>query len=559
MKNKQLLYEMYCGMIFLLLIAAGQAHETGNPISEEVDILDSKIEGNEQVLRPRRGYPKGVKYVKTPCQVMSIHIGTIETPPTPLSGLPKITEVNEQWERAEAGDEVYDITRWFLKDGEISNPRYKKKRWVYYNLTNGYIIANADFFLKASIQAYASGSILLNGFNPRLRIIYLEVSDKVELNFQALQKSPHKILLRGSVIHGSPRRFMQDGSAVYEINQGVIDNPMNLKLRSGSNSACEASLKSNYIQKYYELKLKLSVKSDIFYENELVVTPNKWLIHECGISVKGKRKVLVIRVDHVNYLGESLQFPFDESINQNVGVDEDHGSDGDPFGEEGTYKFYRVPVDMFNHLHDEDETSNRDPFGETEENDKISANVMDISEFLSHAVDDTEAYYFRYQNLLLAKFSGGGHLAMAEILAELELRNQMPSLQCNLLFYEIDFSADYEERSWKIEDVMSGNPVKLGSIGSLISFADEARMKMRENECTLILYYPDMGKPHGSHHQFRKLDLDLNMPSMKITQKYQGIIKIGRPEVVCLGRNPDNNKLTMMLISVKEGEKNDEE
>ncbi len=518
---------------------------------------------------PRRGYPKQRPIPETPCELMSLQVASIELlpkrfkglPNKPVKELPRITEIDPGWKHARAGDEIYDISSWFLLVEGNKIWGFEENRWVYYNRSNGYIIAYADLFLKATIQTFASHSIMMNGFKPRISMIYLEVSDKVELNFQAIQKSPHKILLRGSAIQTSMHKFITEGSEIHDMYQGSFDYPMHVEFSNADHTTCDVSVEPNDNWRLYYLGLKLKLEGDVAYENKVAIVPNKWIIQECGISLSGKRKVLAIRVDHVNHLGEGLHFPCDGAPYTNIGIAPVEGSGEDPFGDENSYRFYRMPICLFSgHKFDEDgdvdetEDDHEDPFGTNVEETHEWQNRVNVSKYFERLVgvelEGCEASYFLYQDLLMLRCDLSGHRAMEGLLAQLDLRHQIPSLRSNLLFYEIEHPLAYEARAWKIEDILSGNPVMLGSIASLLSSGEDARMMAGENECTLMLVYPDEDEPSETRPQTRRFELDLNMPSMKITQKYQGVIKIGRPEVVCLGKNPDNNKLIMMLIKV---------
>ena len=67
-------------------------------------------------IKPKRGYPAIAPYVKTELSVVSIHSPTLENTPTPLLKMPKMGEFDYDLPHTNAGDEIYDITKWFPLD-----------------------------------------------------------------------------------------------------------------------------------------------------------------------------------------------------------------------------------------------------------------------------------------------------------------------------------------------------------------------------------------------------------------------------------------------------------
>jgi hypothetical protein len=533
-------------ILIILFVAASSIHLRAeeNTVSIEAArglgqvVVDNDEDSFKELLKiPRVDYPKDFPIYGTPFELVELHIATITAPTSTWKELPKVADVDKAWIHAKSGDEIYDITNWFLTAKQQTVRRGNVKRWIYYNKTTGYIIAKADFFLKSTIQTFAWHSMMLNGVSPRLQMIYMEVSDKVELNFEAIRKSLHDVLFRNTMSLKSQRPHMNGG----EQTQGVSLSGYSVDI---------ADPFHEYDRRMYRFNLNVNVGETVVYKNVMDLVPSHWVIHECGISEKGKRKVLALKVDHVSHLGESISFPGDESAASDNAIKADDGLPDDPFAET-SYKFYKVPVDMFQTLGPHRETADDgDPFAEEKE-EELKPNMKNVSSlFQLQGFENTEVYYFHYESLILVKCSMGEHRNFKGFLDHLELRRWFPSLESRLLLYEIDFLKDYETRLWKIEDVLSGNPVKLGSMGSMLVSGEDATMKSGNDACVLTLNYIETAEPLDRRPEDRILHWDLYLPLMNITHKDQTRVDLGQTKVICLGKHPTNGKLIMMVANV---------
>ncbi len=488
-------------------------------------------------MLPRIDYPEDLPIHDTPWELMELHISTVRAPDSTWKKLPRVTDIRATWKHAEIGDEIYDLTDWFLTAKQQKVRKGKENRWVYYNKTSGYIIAYADLFLKSTVQTFALHSMMLNGFSPRLQIIYLEVSDQAELSFEAIRKSPHRVLFRNSMSFTSKTSLKRGGEASqYTVN--IVD------------------IIPAFDRSSYSFTLKLNVEETIIYENNIDLVPSHWVIHECGISERGKRKVLAMKIDHVSRQGENLSFPVENRISEINSVRIDTGFDEDPFGD--TFKefhaFYRVPSDMFNILgpdNDEENNTNEDAFPGGKD-ERVLPNIKDVSWIFSQMTGDLEGYYFIYQNLLLVKSSEDVQWEIKEWMAELELRKILPLVEGRLLFYEIDVVPDHAGRAWEVEDMLSANPVKLGSIGSILASGSDAMIRSGDDDCELMMSCIESYENPERRSEYRQLEWKLNLPSMNITHKGQIRLKLGETKVILLGKNPKNNKLKMMVVNIRE-------
>lgn len=537
MMKSNLLAKQWCYGIFLLLsMTVSHAHGQEGLLPDK-GLKEVNVKGEGP--RPQRGYPKEVAYGRTPCKLMSIHIATIEDPPTALSELPRVTDIDDQWEHAKAGDEIYDVTSWFPLGEMRSKMSGKEKRCVYYNKTNGYIIANADQFLKVSIQNYVLLCIQWSGYKSRLQLVYLEVDDFVTIDFKAVQDAPHRVLMRTVAVSKQNSIFSRSTTDFNFRNARV-----NL----------EASLDQMHGNQAFGLNLDFQVDSEVHYKNYIKIVPNKWVVHECGISESGKKRILAIRVNHVNHLGEDLQFPvkYDERMNFDAQLSKD--TETDPFNNvfevKNYYRTYRVPPDMF-YMLDHD-------------NSIDGLRLVDQSELVSNHWVNVEAYSFPYKRILVVRGTKSEHEIFAINLDDL-YSGRFYSMRCGLLFYEIEFPRDYESREWTVEDVISGKPIKLASVGCALINGVSAEMKSGESKCTILIKnaeiendilndkeLPRYGDEPEPEVVSPTITIDLQMKSLREKKRYQGQINIGKTKVVCLGRNPENNKLIMMLIDVSE-------
>ena len=506
MGSKLYIKQLFVGCVFIFILISAQARESW------------------EIPTPQRGYPSEVAFVKTDCRLMTIHIGTIEYPPTPLVGLAKVNEVDEDWDHAKVGDEIYDLTSWFPLSEMRTKDDWEEKRWVYYNRSNGYIIANADQFLKSSIHTFVSLSIELSKFNPRFQMIYLEVDEEVELNFESIQRSDYEVLLRGS--------------GILETKVVRPENPRRIIFSSSSGVVCNATVESGFYRRSYALEIKLHFDEHIYYENNVFIEPNRWYIHECGISATGKRKVLAVKVDHVNYYGESVHFPVEELTDMkfNTGLVSDDSEI--TFSADAFYKAYQVPVDLFAML------------------PMASANpvtMKDVTKILRIQVPKMDGFFFRSRRLLIAKGSKQKHEELAEFLDDVRIRYSF-SRQCVLSFFEIDLTEERKSGLWKIDDLLSVNPLKLGSIGGMLSYTMPAITQSGKSKCIMKIVPQRMSV--GDSEILSKVNLELklklDLPSLKLIKDVELQVEAGDYKVIQIGKNPTTNKLIMMVINLSE-------
>lgn len=390
MRNRTLVEKWNYVIILFVGLLVFQVHGHDRSISDQIEVKG-------EAPKPRRGYPKEVAYVKTPLKLVSALIATIESPPTPLAQLPKLTEVDEDWKHAKLGDEIYDVTSWFPLSEMRVRFTDKEDRWVYYNRTTGYIFANADQFLTASINNFVSDSIAWSGFKSRLQVIYLEVGDEVELNLDAIQRFAHKVLLRGSTILKTT-----DWS----------EAPFDTRFGSLLGVECHASVKADRGQGSYWVDLRLQKNQLTIYENLEHIGANHWVIYECGVSEKGKRKVLAIRVDHVNHSGEYVRYPLSRVSRMDFDARLINSPDSLLEKNSSVYKAYKVIPDLFHTL------------GPTDTD--IKPNMTDVSEIISRSWVEVDARFFEKESLLIARCSEENHKILADNLDDSRGGNGFP-------------------------------------------------------------------------------------------------------------------------------------
>jgi len=480
--------------------------------------------------------------VKTDSKLVSLLVGELSGLPEGPSEVRRLKDFQSDSEYLNEGDEVYDLSAWFLSVGENKSSDPNDDRWVYYNQTNGYIVAFVDMLTYRTIQSVSSYPVFNNGFSPRLKVIYLEVSDAVEMNFEAIQKVQHEILYRSS--------------SVLKYSDRYFDTTDPVKMSLSSNSTCSFRISKAYNWKYCDLVLDLKLEGGVNYSDDIRLVPNQWMIHECGISKAGKKGVLALRVDHVNDNGENIEYPFKEFFKG--GERRVKSQEVDPFSsyEDSHYRFYSVPPDIFMVMGSGNEL--RPIFPEIIADEIKSSpyylklKQQKIPDAFEYFFKGAEVVYYEYQNLLCIKCSDRDHREYQRFFSQIENgRSHLLSSPFKLLFYEIDSVKGQDERSWGVEDLLSRNPIKLGGVYSVDSLGLTSIKASGKDECKIELSsnYPDT-EDLGS--RVLECKVELHLPSFGVEKIYEDVLEIGKSKVVKLGVNPENGKLKMMLIDVHE-------
>jgi len=476
------------------------------------------VRNSPSVIKPRRGYIEVVPYFETKNELVSFHIATIGDPVTPFAGLPKIIEVSEEWPHADEGDKIFDITSWFpLKEMWVEGK--EDKRWVYYNKTNGYIIANADQFLRASLYDYGMDVLESMFLKPSVSVTCVEVSDKVSLNPEAIFNSSHKLLWKST-------------STMHSWGNGEVLKVNGSELKANTFIGGE----KDSVGVDLELKLISSDSNADKIKTSMRLPLNEWVVNDCGISVNDRRMIMLVKAEVINLYGDTVDLKVDRTefvIKEDFDRHDPFGID-DPFESTSFCLEYRIPVymrDLF--------TKNHEAEAQYDSNE-VEVGV-DASGLLGLAkMADKKVIYYRSRSSLLIYGSEYEHDIVVERLSE-KFGGVAAAKKARVYLYEIDAlvntkTTNLAEIEWKLEDVLAGNPDKLLSFGIITNHGEKVLMHNGVNQCEIWLTsgWDKRTRVYG-------LGYELKVPELKIEYKVDTEsplqIEEGMPLVVYMGAN----------------------
>jgi len=477
-------------------------------------------------LLPLRGYPEPLPFTKTECLLVSMHIPTIENPPSALSEMPRGMDVDAGWDHTKEGDVVYDITGWFPLDEMRDSDEGEDERWVYYNASSGYVIAYADQFLQSSIYDYIRESIVRHGVTYRVSMSYIEIDDEVPIDIKVIKNYDYKTLMRysGACSSGGVIEWQSDVGSfkleAYKVKDDVNSVVLDLKLKEGR---C--------------LEQRLYLHSD------------EWMMYECGISSKGKRGVMIAKCECENRLGQRVSFPTDKELFLDI-PEGDRACD--PFADRvgAYYVGYEVPIDAIRLLYSSEEEK-EDPFGDYELPEKYRGERVDVSELLLDQGIEARAVFSRRSSMIVVYTTEVNHVKMEELFSWLGPHRTV-SYMVKLNFYDVDVRNTSEKYEWSVEDVLARNPKKLASIGSMQVSGQRVDMKRNDSECEIELIPDEYGKGVGLN-----LKVHLDLPQLKLDSEENVTVRFDVPKIVKLEDRGDGRVLVMMAHVQKVNDSDD--
>lgn len=499
-KLLQLVFMLLC----VLPVGLVYGEKGADPVLSEVD---------EPVL-PKRGYLDLVPFFATENELVSIQLPTIENPPTALLSMPVVSDLGADWPHTDDGDVVYDVTKWFPLDKMRSKGGGDDERWVYYNQSSGYFIANADHFLRCSLYDYVKGRLSEHPTIYRVSLIYLELDDDVPLSVEAIGRSQHDVLMRYSGVSGSGERFSAFGDL----------RTFSIEMCRRSDELCAFNM-VHYEEERYQ------------FESNFYLKVGKWAVHECGISSANRRRVLVVRCEYENLLGQVVHFPM--AKDQFVGVP--YGErNADPFGEDEYPVIYDVPVDVVDLLSPNEDS---DPFGDGIESKDPGGDVVDLAKLLLLQGVQAKAVFHRPSSTIVAYTDESGHSMLEELFMQLGPRSYFSSVM-KVGFYEMDGSIDSGGHALRVEDLLSRRPVKLASLGGVTLSGSVTTLARGGSSCKIELSRDEYD--YGVDLSFK---LSMGLPGLKVDGAKKMYVKYDVPKIVRLARG-DGGRVVVMMVRV---------
>lgn len=474
-------------------------------------------------LKPRRGYPDPLPFTETRNALISMHIPTIENPPSALSEMPRVDEIRSNWAHTRDGDVIYNITKWFPLDKMRADPSKAEERWVYYNQTSGYIIANADRFLQSSIYDYVKENLLRHGIIYRFSIAYIEIDDNLPLEIAAIEKSSYQTLMKYS---------------------GTGRSGEKVEFRNGEGEFSVETINERHDLSSFDIALHLEDQSQVkccFY-----LITDQWFLHECGVSSAGKRRVLMVKNECQNWLGQLVHFPVEKDQFVKIPLPD---SDSDPFGDKGRLEYYvgyKVPIDIVNFIRPLPALpEGADPFGEYELPEKYTRDRVDVTDLLGGYGVQAIAVFDLLSSMIVAYTTESNHSAIEELIMPLGAR-RYASFLVKLNFYEIDARDVTEEDVWRVEDLLAGNPVKLASAGCMTLSGNRSTLSDNESECQI-----ELSRDEYNRGVVLGLDLKLDLPQLKLVKEVQLELEYEVPKIVKVASRQKGRVIVMMTNVTK--------
>ena len=486
--------------------------------AQDLEVRNSNVV-NEETVAPRRGFPDFVPYLKSGNKLIGMHIATILNPPVEVKKMPIVTMVDLAWPNFSEDDILYDITSWFPLHEMRSekNAGDEEERWVYYNQTNGYIIANADHFLQSSLYNFVKESILKQEIRNQLSVSYIEVDESVPLNKKAIDASGYRMLMKFSsnVSLGELIRY------------------------SNKSQSCESRVDFGRDHTAY---VRLSLWSAGFFDLQLDLhlKRNMEQIHDCGMSTSGKRLVLVVNLESVNLLGEVLYFPINTENHYDFEL---LSIDDEALLQQPNLKFYAayaVPSDTVNLLGGFSDVD--DPFNDgVKVPEKYQGITVDISDLFEDQGVAVKAVFDKMVSTLFVYGDINSHDQIKELFSFIG-QGPPKGYKVKIGFYE-DLPSKMLEMD-SAEEILRIKANKLVGIGSLSLIGHRSRIARGNNVCEVESSYGNR-----EDEVILYLKFDLKLPNFVLEKKMELNSTFDVPKVVKV-MTKKNGKSIWMVINV---------
>jgi len=486
--------------------------------ANEIDPFSAYLAEACKPPKPKRGYIESVPFFKTDNELITIHAATIESPVTPYIDLPLIqVDRDSELPYAKAGDEIYNITSWFPLHEMSQSSKNEEKRWVYYNKTNGYIIAYADQFLMSSIYDYVTEIHKRNSKSIRLSITSVRVRDNMSLNIRTISESPHTVLWKSSSTSWHAEKTYHKIANKRLITESLLGESM-------TSVSC---------------KLELSINAEEVSKSQLHIPVNQWIVCEWGISENGEKDVIMIKAEVVNLHGDAL----DLTVTKNEFMTQNKQTMDDPFGVgKSFYIDHQIPPGLnLSKLHD----SKVSPFADPHDDLKKESHTIDASKFLEPHGVHTLAKYNKKYSILSVYGSAYEHEIVSQLFNGIQGGRQL-ALIPQFSFYEVDAISTSKPQNWTIENVLSGNPLKLASFGAISNGAKTVNLSKGKSKCHFYVMKDD-----SMHTINFSTEIDLQFSNLKVQGKHEGTLEAEKPSVIFLKKRPKSNRVVVMIINVK--------
>jgi len=474
----------------------------------------------EQPFRPSSLIPKGFLPV-----IASLPLAYIEDAPTKLELMPQVI-AQSKLSHTSAGDEVYDISKWFkgaIRTNSIT------KQWVYYNNTSKHLIMNGDIFLRTHLHDYVLHQIYDHPKQLRINIEYVEVDDKVALNLDEIRKSKYKLLYKNSLLQTTYERFSYGG----EFNLTIEGSPVIGKgIQLGS------------------VALSLEIEAEGFGRVlfNTIVNSGQTVVKELGASPFGKKKLLILNVNTQNADDIAIIVPPSQAeFERDLFEIED-----DPFALKPYIVNYKVDDDflelVINAKNEKDMTDQKEALLVPKDHPFFSQDgkVYDLAPLLRASglpVDNIKscAYLKQDAHQIIAYFNRDTHEIMENLLATLggdppEFYN----LQAQI--YEVDEAGNTDRSAF---DLLQADPKPLLKLAVPITHA--YRSVDREN-----LVKSELGYFRSSSQDDIELELDLKSGGIQ----FKGSFLIHRhekiPKVFEIAKSNNPGRVYVIVLEVEQ-------
>jgi len=407
------------------------------------------------------------------------------------------------------GDKVYDLSAFFPN----CNPG-KSYLWVIYNASSGYIIANVDPLLSASVNEYRHNIVVKQITKVRLSATYLLVDKNIPLEIKSLKQAKHQRIM-------SVAGEFRSGE---KVNLSNFDTSVKFEM-----IACECGRDADIILNFEARESEKSIMSATFEFG-------KENIMDLGITEGNTRKVMIFTLINVDILGREIEVH--ESIVERVKTSENIFYDWRckycPYGIDVADLSINMPVNLV--------VPPNDPLFRKDDV------IYDLKDAMSlqgiKMLKGDRLFYNKTCGQIMCICSYENYEQIQELFVNLGKR-QPPTLRLSANLYEVN-SIHISDSEWTLESVLASNPIFLGSASCVTRSGERAKLKSLYGK---FIWEPIIGE--SGYHLSHELGIDVNLLGCHIKSIKEEFITRKKIIFIELQSNAETKKSIVMMMTIK--------
>ncbi len=513
-------YRFLC-LCFITVISTNLAHAQAavdeDPFADEAvySLIPRMVHPapTTQYLSPKVKDQKALEITS----LFSTPIEYLPDAPTQLTKLPLIIDKTNQ------NHKIYDITSRF--------PNIKKgdQQWVHYNSTKLKITANANAYLRTSIREYVQRIEFTLPLTMRITGQLIEVDSKTESSLKNIQ----------SLISKNSNLVKK----LLEIDLAGRPESKLIQKREQDQFAIEAIL--DFGRSHVWALIDVSKEGSRGIQFTSILTPNETTILECGLTVAGKKQLLIIHPKVLTLSGRQIEitrspphvFPLDPVFIYDV--------KDDPFEQtDNKISIYKVPNDFLNLFENDDFKLLISPVSRYFNKNDI---VYDITKLFNEAginLDNT-VYFNKTHSEIITQLNSEKLQMIEMLLYDMRCGGVPRTFFTRAVFYEVD-SRKPTDQAWTTTSVLQSKPQPLYRFSISDRYGELSKITSPIGRIKLTNSASDDGTTAE-----QSWEIDIHHNGLQLKKNLEFLVPLNGTTIIDL-KELGNGRSIIMVIETKE-------